>query len=364
MLDSGSIDLVYVPPAHHAAGIVDVNTVWSGAYVLDDAVTVPTGIVLTVEPGTWVLLKNGGRLDVSGQLLAEGTLEKPIRFTHYGDAAKWKQILLVDANDSRFEHCTFEYASCAGSHQDYYEPNVPRNYHEAIVVLASHVDFNDCVFQKLMNTGTAFEGDALALISDDLYHPGPASAHFWNCRFVGIGQGIHTRYAYVLVEDCYFQGKSGDNDDIDLYGESTPSPVIRNNLFDVPNHEDRINPTLCSALIVGNVIKGSTDHGIVLRDKGATIVMNNVIANCTNGGIAIENSCTALLVNNTIYNCPPRSAALRPRPLGRPLSSAPRRRHRDGDQLHPLEVHAAGDIGRFLQYLPRRPRLAHHAGIL
>ncbi len=304
VLDSGTLEIVYAPPAHHAAGIIDANTVWSGAYVLDAPVTVPAGVALTVAPGTWVLMKNGGRIEISGQLRAEGTAENPIRFTHYGDAAKWKQILFVDANDSRFEHCTFEYASCAGSHQDYYDPNVPRDYHEALTILAAHVDFNDCVFQKMMTADNKPEGDALAVISDDLYHPGPASARIRNSQFLAIGQGIHTRYAYVLVEGCYFRGKTGDNDDVDLYGESTPAPVIRRCLFDMPVHDDRVNPTLCSAIITDNVIIGSTDHGFVLRDKCSPVVMNNVIANCPNGGIAVENSCTALLVNNTIYNCP------------------------------------------------------------
>jgi parallel beta-helix repeat protein len=303
VIDTGTIEIVYVPPTHHAGGVIDANAVWDGAWILDQVATVPAGAVLTIAPGTWVLLKDAGRLDVAGQLLAKGTEDKPIRFTCYGDTVKWKQILLVDANDSRFEHCIFEGASCAGSHQDYYDPNVPRNYHEAIVVLASHVDFNDCIFQKMTDASGKPEGDALAIVSDDLYHPGPASANFLNCRFLSIGQGVHTRYASVLVEDCYFQGKTGDNDDIDLYGESTPPCRIRNNLFDVPEHDDRINPTLCSAIITGNVIRGSTDHGIVLRDKGSPVVMNNVIANCTSGGIAIENSCTATLVNNTIYNC-------------------------------------------------------------
>ncbi len=302
-VDAGTIDIVYVPPANHPGGAVDANTVWSGACVLEAGVTIPAGKVLTIEPGTWVLMKNGGRIDVSGQLVADGTADQPIRFTHYGDAAKWKQIMFVDANDSRFSHCTFEYASCAGDHKDYYDPNVPRNYHEALVVLASHVDFNDCVFQKLTDAGSKPEGDALAVISDDMYHPGPASANVRNSRFLSIGQGVHTRYAYVLVEDCYFQGKTGDNDDVDLYGESTPACLIRRNLFDVPTEDDRVHPTLCSAIICENVIKGSTDHGFVLRDKCSPVVMNNVIANCSNGGIAVENSCTALIVNNTIYNC-------------------------------------------------------------
>ena len=301
-VDSGSIEILYVPPANHIAGEQKGDIALSGAYIVDQTVTVPAGKVLKIEPGTVVLMSKGVSMVVAGRLSAEGTEAQPIRFTHLGDGATWKQLLFVEAADSRFEHCIFEYADSVGEHQDYYEPG-PRSYHEAIVALACHLDFNDCTFQKLPNDGPNAEGDALAIIADDANHPGDTSASFTHCKFLGIGQGVHTRYAHVLIEDCYFQGKSGDNDDVDLWGESTPPCVIRNNVFDLPEHDDRINPTRCSAIIEGNIIMGGDDHGMVLRDKCSPIVINNVIIGCANGGIAVENSCQATLINNTIVNC-------------------------------------------------------------
>ena len=296
------LGLVLVPPANLIAGELTEDTTWSGTVVVDSNVIVPTGIVLTIEPGTTIQMKDANSIFVYGQLLADGNEALPIRFTRYASGIRWKQIRFSGAADSRFRHCIFEYANCAGAHQDYYVPGPNRyRYHEAIVLLASHVDFEKCVFQRLPATGG--EGDAIAVMSDDATYPGNASANIRSCRFLDIGQGIHTRYSYVLVEYCYFQGKNGDNDDVDLWGESTHPPLIRYNLFDVPIEEDRINPTKCSAVIIGNVIRGSGDHGIVLRDKGFSIVMNNVVSNCPNGGIVIENTCNALLVNNTIVNC-------------------------------------------------------------
>jgi len=105
------------------------------------------------------------------------------------------------------------------------------------------------------------------------------------------------------VEDCYFTDKHGDNDDVDLYGESTPPPLIRNNVFWYPRDDDMINPTKCSAVIIGNVIVGSSDHGVVLRDPSFPVMINNLICSCSSGGIAVENTCDALLVNNTIVDC-------------------------------------------------------------
>jgi hypothetical protein len=301
-LDSGSLEIVYIPPANTLAGELKEDVTLSGAYLVDKTLTVPAGKVLKIEPGTVLLMKKGVSIVIAGQLLADGTKEAPIRFTHFGDGTTWKQLMFLKAADSRLLHCIVEYTDSVGEHQDYYMPG-PRTYHEGLVALACHLDVNDCIFQKMPNDGPHAEGDALAIIADDEDLPGEASANILRCKFLGIGQGIHTRYSYVLVEDCYFQGKYGDNDDVDLWGESTPPCVIRNNVFDLPEHDDRINPTRCSVIITGNIIMGGDDHGMVLRDKSSPLVMNNIIIGCSSGGIAVENSCNALLVNNTIVNC-------------------------------------------------------------
>jgi hypothetical protein len=311
-VDYGSIKIVYIavtkdpppiePQDNRISGELKKDTTLSGRYVVESTVTVPAGRVLKIMPGATLQMNSGVSIIVAGQLLAEGTEELPILFTHFAGGTSWKQIKFIEAADTRFAWCTFEYANSEGAHQDYYEPG-PRNYHEAIVALACHLDFENCTFRKMPSDDAHAEGDAIAIFSDDQDHPGEASAHIAGCRFLGVGQSIHTRFAYVLVEDCYFQDKRGDNDDIDLWGESTPTCVIRRNLFDLPEYDDRINPTRCSVIITDNVIMGSNDHGMVLRDKGSPLVMNNLIIGCSAGGIAVENSCSATLINNTIVNC-------------------------------------------------------------
>ena len=301
-VDAAQVGIVRVSPDSILAGtlVEDVNL--AGAYIVEDTLSVPNDVTVRLEPGTWLLMKDGASLVVSGRLLAEGTQDAPVYFTRYGNQAAWDQIIFVEAADSLLSHCVFEYADSEGEHQDYYLTG-PRNYHEAVVVLAGHVDVNDCTFRNLPDENADAEGDALAIISDDPNHPGAATANITGCQFLSIGQGVHTRYAYVLVDDCFFTGKRGDNDDVDLYGESDPPPVVRDNLFLNPEHDDMINPTKCSAVIIGNILSGSDDHGIVLRDRSFPVVMNNVINDCANGGIAIENTCDALLINNTIVDC-------------------------------------------------------------
>ncbi len=320
VVDSGFIDVAYVLNTQTIGGTITENTVLSGngtLYVVDETIQVPAGITLTVEAGVPVTLQTGVSILVSGRLLANGSDSKPIYFTHAADGGTWDRIIFTAADDSRLAYCVIEYSDCEGDHKDYYDTHVwdpeeeicvpvdtrpPRDYHEAVVVVACHVDIEGCLFHKLPDDTATPEGDAIAVISDDRDHPGAASAHVKGCDFITIGQGVHTRYAYVLVEECYFTNHHGDNDDVDLYGESTPSSIIRNNLMINPGHDDMINPTNCSAIIEGNVVAGSDDHGIVLRGRCDPIVKNNVVYNCSNGGIAVQNTCDALLVNNTVFD--------------------------------------------------------------
>ncbi len=310
--NSSDFSLIPALRAVSSEVVLTEDTTWLGTntYDLKSTVVVPEGVVLTIEPGCVVEMHSGVGINVYGRLLAEGTESEPIRFTHDAAGTAWERIMFVDADDSRLVHCIIEYSDCEGDHKDYYDddcdaqtPLPPRNYFQAVVAIASHVDIEGCVFQNLPSNSGNREGDAIAIISDDVDHPGDATANIIACQFLSIGQGVHTRFSYVLVEDCYFTGHHGDNDDIDLYGESDPPPLILNNVMLNPAHDDMINPTRCSAVIIGNIIGGSDDHGVVLRDKSSPVMINNLIFNCSSAGIAVQNQCDALLINNTIVNC-------------------------------------------------------------
>ena len=310
-LDSSDFSLI---PALKAVSDSDYqlteDTTWSGTYLLKSTVIVPQDVVLTIEPGSVIMMKSGVEIKVHGQLLAVGTETDQITFTHEEPGKTWERIMFIQAQPSRLENCIIEYSNCEGDHKDYYDtdcddqtPLSSRDYFQAVVAIACHVDIEGCLFQHLPNDTGSREGDAIAIISDDPDIPGDATAYIGNCRFISIGQAVHTRFSYVLVEECYFTGHHGDNDDIDLYGESTPPPMILNNIMVNPGHDDMINPTRCSAIIIGNIIAGCDDHGIVLRDKCSPVLINNLIYDCSSAGIAVQNQCDALLINNTIVNC-------------------------------------------------------------
>jgi len=292
------------------SGILTTNRTLSGTNLITGTLVVTNNVVLTIGPGTQMLMNTNATVIVYGQLLANGTTNEPINITRATTTARWSRFRFVQAQPSRFANCVIEWANCAGDHQNYYDndcntntPPLPRNYTEAIVSLGTALDIEGCTFRNLTGGGTSStEGDAIAIVSDDIEFPGEASAHIWNCRFQSIGQAIHSRFAPMLIENNTFSDKRGDNDDVDLYGESTPVPVIRHNVF-LAGHEDKINPTRCSAIIYGNIVSGSDDHGIVLRDRGRPVVFNNLVINCSQGGISVQNQCDALIANNTIVNC-------------------------------------------------------------
>jgi hypothetical protein len=313
------LGLLWAATAHSASnvisGTITANATWSDTNLVQGTVVIQANVTVNIAPGTRMLMNTNAVLRVLGQLLADGTTNQPILFTRATTTAPWSRIIFDRAAPSRLRHCTIEHANSVGDHQNYYPAPPPavcnpptfatRNYHEAVVCLAGRLEVDGCLFRNLPGAGGA--GDAIAIISD---HPDPLNTNSWNSasgvvrnsRFLSIGQGVHTRYAYVLVENCFFSGKNGDNDHVDLFGESDPPPLIRNNYFN-PQYEDAINPTRCSAIIMNNIVVGAPDHGIVLRDRCAPIVINNYVANCGNGGISVQNGCDALILNNTIVNC-------------------------------------------------------------
>ena len=305
------------PDAVLSGSITEDTTLYASnaIYTVTADVTVEVGVTLTIEPGVGVQFDAGTGMTVLGRLLADGTESDPIRFTRSTAGTTWERIMFIEAEPSLFRHCIVEFSDCAGDHKDYYDndgdpstPPLPRTYFQAIVALACHLDFENCLFQNLPNDGAGGQGDAIALISDDVEYPGRASASVRNSEFIGIGQAIHTRFAYVFVEGCYFTEHNGDNDDIDMYGESLPPSLIVNNVFLDPNSDDAMNPTRSSAVMIGNTA-GHTgtgrqgDSGVVLRDRCCPVMINNVIFNANSAGIDVQNTCDALLVNNTVVNC-------------------------------------------------------------
>ena len=115
--------------AWSVSGVVTANETWSETVTVTGDVTVPSGITLTIAPGTEIEFdaqdddQGGGsdplvsELIVNGSLVAEGTEAEPIRFTSdalIGSGSDWGGIRAVwglGAKTFSLQHCEIEYAT-------------------------------------------------------------------------------------------------------------------------------------------------------------------------------------------------------------------------------------------------------------
>ena len=132
--------------ADNANTEISQDTTWTpdaGPYVIDQTLTVDAGVTLTIQPGTVVKFDYGQSLNVSGNLVADGTVDDPIYFTSlyddsvggdinpkitfesdgdgiddtiydpapdYGD---WRGITISSGGNYDIEHTTIVYANTA-----------------------------------------------------------------------------------------------------------------------------------------------------------------------------------------------------------------------------------------------------------
>ncbi len=282
-VDSKSIEVLYIPPDRVVRGELSGDSTWTkepSPYVIAETLIVLPGATLTIEAGTEVLVAHDQSLVVAGRLLAKGTEDEPIVFTRYRDGESWGSLVFDQAMPSELTHCIVEYSSGGGS------------YAGAVTVTESHLDVDGCTFRNLPDESPTAEGAGIVLSSG-------ASANISNSRFVSMGAGVHTDHNYVLVENCVFEDIHGaGNDPVDVNGESSPTPIIRNNLF-ISSEDDGVDMDGCSPLVTGNLIYSSADKGISVSGGSSPRIENNVLA--MNGtGIAVMDGANALIVNDTI----------------------------------------------------------------
>jgi len=105
------------------AGIIEVDTVWTGDVLVDEKVIVAEEATLLIMPGSRILFatspegaqKGGGRLIVFGRLIAQGSTDKPILFTAASleeRAGNWEGLRFEQSGQrfSYMSHCIVEYA--------------------------------------------------------------------------------------------------------------------------------------------------------------------------------------------------------------------------------------------------------------
>jgi hypothetical protein len=108
-------------PSHAFGVVIDRDAVWEGEVRVAEPVTVEKGAVLTIRPGTVVLLSGedrdrdgcaDGYLLVFGELRVEGEKGRPVRFGPLTPGKPWQEIFFKDAR-ATIRHAVFEGAAWA-----------------------------------------------------------------------------------------------------------------------------------------------------------------------------------------------------------------------------------------------------------
>ena len=129
------------------------NTTGSPYEVCPGGVTVAQGATMTIEPGVTVQFLTGGRLTVSGAMLASGTATQPITFTGViSTPGSWSGILgyspVITPAQVTLDHVTLEY----GGISSYYGAQVYSDH--------AHLTVTDSVIRNGAGSGIYHEGDA------------------------------------------------------------------------------------------------------------------------------------------------------------------------------------------------------------
>lgn len=103
--------------ARYYRGEIAVSTSWDGVIRLTGTVVIREGVIVTVDPGTEVLVQPGvgAEIVVKGRFLVRGTAGKPVVFETAGGcrAGPWGGIVFVPGSTGILEYARVRCASGA-----------------------------------------------------------------------------------------------------------------------------------------------------------------------------------------------------------------------------------------------------------
>ncbi len=283
--------------------------VWSGNIELSADRYVTQQQTLKVLPGTVVTATGPYKIEIKGDILAEGTLENPILFTASDTAGLydsatiaggWHGIHLLDNpnGEAHFKHCTFEYG----------KSNVPGSWYQMGV-------FNDSLSG---NRGGAVRAENFKEVS---FHQ---CSFFYNYART-YGAAIYCdEIQYIEIDNCSFSHNKTMFKGGGLYTNNHDSIKIANTTFRnniaifyfinfigwrVYNGEGSAfylngHPGNSINVIKNNTIFNNTSLSSVFFAIPHLIFYNNLITNNYNGETIFFSklSSTAFVFNNTIAN--------------------------------------------------------------
>lgn len=269
------------------------STAWEGIVHLTDDTTVPVGHILTIHPGTLILVDGdptsegtGGRdLIVQGHIEAAGTDTRPITFTSSADNAPWGQILFDNSQSARFSFSNIHRAghSPRGGHTD---------HGRVLRIMGSDVTFENCTISD--NRGKVGQTDRQGG-SDSVMI-------FRECHWARSVMGIETFDTGVLMEDCWItdmlgqyreDGVTDDNDAIYLHGAGPGQSITLRRLVVANCEDDGIDTLDADLLVEDSISRNITDKGMSML--GGTATVTHCLFTSCDIGFSAKNDASATL---------------------------------------------------------------------
>jgi hypothetical protein len=297
-VDSGSLEIVYVPPANHLTGTLEQDLTLAGAHIIEQTVTVPAGQVLTIEPGSMILFREGARITIHGRLLAEGTEAEPIRFTRALNNGHWLGVQFDQTmEDNCIRHAFLEYARTDDGMVGLQKSRL----------LLEDVEFDHCDRRRIRTM------DSNLIVRRCRFRDmfGPAEAPTTDNMSENIwGSGIPDG-GYLTIEENVFGTDKGHNDAIDFDGPASPKPIphILNNVF-LGGADDALDLE-CDALIEGNLFmnfvrdqynKASGESNVLSAGAGKNYTMTHNIFVNSQHVAQVKDGAFLTFINNTAVN--------------------------------------------------------------
>ncbi|MFP6882695.1 MAG: lamin tail domain-containing protein [Roseibacillus sp.] len=252
--------------------LTGASTTWSGIVHLTGDVTIPTGHVLTVQPGTLVLIDgdatpqstSGSDLIVQGSLNSLGTEAQPITITASDPGAPWGQILFDNSEAADFAYTNIHRAG-----------HSPRGGHtghgRVLYIMGSSVTFDSCNLTD--NRGKVGETNSQSESNSEMT--------FRKCHWARSVMGIETFNTQVLMEDSYItdmlgqyreDGVTDDDDAIYLHDAGNGQTLVLRRLVVANCEDDGIDTLDAENLVVDECItRGVMDKGMSMLGGSAIV---------------------------------------------------------------------------------------------
>lgn len=291
------------------------GTLYTGnEYYVDGDVTIPSGDTLIIQPGVTIEFRGYYYFQVSGLLLAQGTVSDSITFTSYepvSAAGDWQRIRFEDISDdnSVLDFCRIEYAE-VGVYIDNANPLVSNCFVEQTASYGIHCyhaapTISHCRVEDCGNSGIHCS-----------VSPGPVT----NCTVDNCSKGIYLyNVTDAYVSDCIITNCGNPGLRI-VYGNNG---IVRRCTFF--NNAEGIYTNLSSTDISECVFKSNLMVGISMSfdtpfsinrclfieegtgiyigdDDPAAVISSNIFRDCIEAVSSNNNRGTFELLYNDFYN--------------------------------------------------------------